>query len=108
MTAVVRMDEQGTPAVLRYEQEAISHSIDNQVLIRQAAIGVHSASVRYRRGSIHIVRHPLANGPEPVGMVELVDPGIRGIHLGDRGSDQFAMVRKASVVARITSDHIPE
>jgi anti-anti-sigma factor len=55
------MYEQGAPAVLRYEQETIGEPRDDQVLVRQAAIGVNDADIHYRNGHTHIDRFPFVN-----------------------------------------------
>jgi anti-anti-sigma factor len=56
------MYEQGAPSVLRYEQETIDEPRDDQVLVRQAAIGVNHADIHYRNGHAHIDRFPFVNG----------------------------------------------
>lgn len=103
MTAVIRMYEQGSPAVLRYEQATIGKPCDDQVLVRQAAIGVNYADVHYRNGSARIDRFPFVNGFEGAGTVEAVGPGVRGFHVGDRVAYHFAPGAYAE--ARLISAH---
>ncbi len=90
MTAVIRMYEQGPPAVLRYEQETIGEPHEDQVLVRQAAVGVNHADIRYRNGHAHINRFPFVNGFEAAATIEAVGPGVRDFHVGDRVAYPFA------------------
>jgi NADPH2:quinone reductase len=97
------MYEQGAPAVLRYEQETIGEPCHDQVLVRQAAIGVNHADVDYRNGSAHIDRFPFINGFEAAGTVEATGPGVRDFRVGERVAYHFAPGAYAE--ARLISAH---
>lgn len=90
MTAVIRMYEQGTRTVLRHGQETIGEPCHDQVLVRQAAIGVNHADADYRNGSAHIDRFPFINGFEAAGTVEATGPDVRDFRVGDRVAYHFA------------------
>jgi NADPH:quinone reductase len=50
----------------------------DQVLVRQTAVGVNHADIRYRNGHAHVDRFPFVNGFEAAGTIEAVGSGRRG------------------------------
>ncbi len=85
----VRFYETGTPAVLRYEEMEVGEPGDNQVRLRQEAVGVNFVDTMFRDGTI-TVPTPFAIGVEAAGVVERIGAGVSDLRVGDRAAYWFS------------------
>lgn len=79
----VRLYEQGSPSVLRYEEVEVPAPGPSQVRIRQEASGVNFVDTMFRDGTIKLPM-PFDIGIEGAGIVEAIGDSTSGIEIGDR------------------------
>ncbi|MDB5764723.1 MAG: quinone oxidoreductase [Herminiimonas sp.] len=84
----VRIYEQGSPSVLRYEQAAIGAPGPGQVRLRHDAIGLNFVDSMFRDGSFG-VSLPFDLGVEGAGVIEAVGGGVENLGVGDRVAYYF-------------------
>ncbi len=85
MAAVIH--EKGEPDVFRWEEITVGSPGDDEVLIRNSAIGVNYVDTYHRRGLPHpwpVPPLPVVLGFEGVGIIEAVGRGVVGFGPGDR------------------------
>lgn len=75
----IRIDKHGGPEVLVPVEVPSPEPVDDEVLVRNAWIGVNHVDLQHREGSPYPVSLPLIPGTEAAGVVEAVGPA------GDRG-----------------------
>lgn len=83
-TKVVRFHGYGGPDVLQYEEVEIETPADDEVLIRQTAIGVNFIDIQQRKGRYPMASLPATPGGEGAGFVEAVGEGVSDFAPGDR------------------------
>ena len=83
-TNVVRFHQHGAPDVLCYETIDIPSLTQNQVLIRQTAIGLNFIDIQQRRGRYPSREFPVVPGVEGAGVIEAVGRNVADFHKGDR------------------------
>lgn len=96
MSKAVRIYEQGSPDVLRWEDVPTPAPASGEVLIRQEAIGVNFIDIYYRTGLYKLPGFPVVLGMEGAGVVEAVAPGVSSLSPGDRVAYASAMGAYAS------------
>ncbi|HZN03576.1 MAG TPA: quinone oxidoreductase [Candidatus Polarisedimenticolia bacterium] len=84
MSRVVRIHSTGGPEVLRLETIDPGRPGQDEVLLRQTAIGVNFIDTYHRSGLYPLPSLPHALGQEAVGVVEEVGPGVTGLEKGMR------------------------
>ncbi|MGC1470932.1 MAG: alcohol dehydrogenase catalytic domain-containing protein, partial [Sphingorhabdus sp.] len=85
MATVVRMQQAGSPDVLKIEQATVGAPGPGEVRIRHAAIGCNFADTYFRSG-YYPVQPPCGIGVEGAGTIEAVGEGVSGFAVGDRVS----------------------
>ena len=83
MKAIV-VREHGGPEVLQVENIPTPVPKDEEVLVRNQAIGVNFVDTQHRAGVNFPVSLPLIPGTEAAGLVETVGPGVSLFKPGDR------------------------
>lgn len=83
-SGIVRIEQPGKPEVLRYEQTEISQPGEQEVLIRQKAIGVNFLDVFFRNGTFPMPAYPALIGLEAAGIIEQTGKGVKDFVVGDR------------------------
>ncbi|CAN7410989.1 quinone oxidoreductase [Bosea sp. LjRoot90] len=83
MTKQVRIHENGSPDVLRYEDAVLGDPGPGQVRLRQTAIGLNFIDV-YQRTGLYPLPLPSGIGLEAAGVVEAVGEGVGHLQPGDR------------------------
>jgi NADPH2:quinone reductase len=87
MTKAVRIHANGGPEALRYEDVALPPPGEDEVRVRQSAIGLNFSDINVRRGGFYIARpqrFPLIPGNEAAGVVASVGAGVTDLRVGDR------------------------
>lgn len=79
----IRIEEHGGPEVLKLVTVDVPAPQDNEVTIRQKAVGLNFIDIYFRTG---LYPHPLPHGLgfEASGVVEAVGSGVRHLKVGDR------------------------
>ncbi|MDQ7911684.1 quinone oxidoreductase [Pseudomonas sp. 102515] len=90
MSQRIRIYQQGTPAVLRYETFDLESPTREQVLIRHEAIGVNFVDTMFRDGTFKVPL-PFSMGVEAAGIVEAVGAHVQHLKVGDRVGYFFAL-----------------
>ena len=80
----ISFSQHGPPDVLQVIDIDIPTPSDNNVLIRNHAIGVNYVDVQHRQGGYYDVALPLIPGIEAAGTVEAVGQDVTQVALGDR------------------------
>jgi NADPH2:quinone reductase len=83
-SGIVRIEQPGKPAVLKYEQTEIPQPGEGEVLISQKAIGVNFLDVFFRNGTFPMAAYPAMIGLEAAGIVEQTGDGVKEFGVGDR------------------------
>ena len=81
-TAAIRVHELGGPEQLILEQVDVASPKDNEVVIKQTAIGLNFIDTYFRSGFILRSSHPI--GMEAAGVIEKLGPGVTEFKAGDR------------------------
>ena len=84
MTQMVRIHRVGGPEVLVAEDVDLPPPGADEVLIRQAAIGVNFVDIYHRLGLYPLPALPVALGIEGAGTVEALGAGVDAFRIGDR------------------------
>ncbi len=81
----IRINKAGGPEVLEWVETSLPEVIgDDEVLIRQTAIGVNFIDVYHRSGLYPLKEYPSGIGIEGCGVVEKVGKNIKRLNIGDR------------------------
>jgi NADPH:quinone reductase len=80
----VVMTGPGAPDVLRYEAHEPAAPGENEVLLRQTAIGLNYIDIQHRTGRYPLPHYPSPIGTEAAGVVEAVGSAVRDLAPGDR------------------------
>jgi NADPH2:quinone reductase len=83
MARAIRIYQHGGPEVLRWEDVEVGVPAEQEVLLRQTAIGINFADI-YLRIGLYPQPLPSGMGSEAVGVVEAVGRKVRGFKPGDR------------------------
>lgn len=83
MTKAIRIRETGAANVLSWEEVDPVQPGENEVLVRQTAIGVNFIDIYHRIG-LYPIAIPGGIGSEAAGIVEAVGPGVAGFAAGDK------------------------
>lgn len=83
MSGSIRIHEYGGPEVLRWESVEVGQPADDEVVIRQTAIGLNFIDTYHRTGLYPLPELPATLGREAVGVVEAVGADAR-LSVGDR------------------------
>lgn len=84
MALIIRIHETGGPEVLRAEQIATPQPGNNEILIRQKAIGVNFIDIYHRTGLYKLLGYPVGLGLEGAGVVEDIGDDVTNFAIGDR------------------------
>jgi NADPH:quinone reductase len=79
----VRIQEQGTADVLRYEEVPEPQPEEGEVLVKLAAIGVNFIDINMRSG-IYPAKLPMVLGQEGAGTISAVGSGVGSAKVGDK------------------------
>ena len=83
MTKAIRIRETGAADVLSWEDVDPGQPGENEVLVRQTAIGVNFIDIYHRIG-LYPIAMPGGIGSEAAGVVEAVGQGVTGFAAGDK------------------------
>ncbi len=83
MTEVILIKNFGDVDVLEIEKTSLPSPKNNEVLVRQTAIGINYDDILMRQG-VHKLPLPLVIGSDACGVVEEVGPEVKSFHPGDR------------------------
>lgn len=83
MKAIV-VRQHGGPEVLKIENIPMPIPQENEVLVKNQAIGVNFVDTQHRAGINYPVNLPLIPGTEAAGIIEAVGPGVSAFKVGDR------------------------
>jgi NADPH2:quinone reductase len=110
MTKGVRIHEFGGTDVLKYEDVDIGNVGDDEVRLRQTAIGLNYIDIYQRIGLYPVGDLPAIIGMEAAGIIEEVGSGVSEFNVGDRVA--YAMELGAYAEERIMGTdrlvHIPD
>ena len=110
MTKGVRIHEFGGTDVLKYEDVDIGNVGDDEVRLRQTAIGLNYIDIYQRIGLYPALSLPAIIGMEAAGIIEEVGSGVSEFNVGDRVA--YAMELGAYAEERIMGTdrlvHIPD
>jgi NADPH2:quinone reductase len=85
MVAAVRFHKVGGPEVLTYEDVSLKEPGQNEVRLRQTAIGLNFIDTYFRTGLYPAIGGlPMIPGNEGAGVVIAVGPGVTDLKVGDR------------------------
>ncbi|OKS89632.1 quinone oxidoreductase family protein [Mucilaginibacter polytrichastri] len=90
-SAVVLIEQTGSPDVLRYQTVTLPEPGETEVLIAQKSIGVNFVDIFFRNGTFPMDTYPAPVGSEAAGIIEAVGPGVKDFVIGDRVAYPFAM-----------------
>jgi len=107
MPYAVRIYETGGPEKMRWEKVAVGTPASNEVLVRNAAVGLNFIDT-YHRSGLYPVPLPVTLGMEGAGIVEAVGAKVRDFKVGDRvayaqpiGAYAEVLLRPAERVVKI-------
>src|SRR4051812_1963855 len=83
----IRIHENGTPDVMRWEDCDLPPPRAGEVRIRHTAVALNFSDLNVRRGGFYIAKpnqFPLIIGNEAAGVVAQLGPGVTNVKLGDR------------------------
>jgi len=83
----IRIHENGSPDVMRWEECALQLPAAGEVRIRHTAIALNFSDLNVRRGGFYIAKphqFPLIIGNEGAGVVAQLGPGVATVKVGDR------------------------
>lgn len=83
MVKAIRIEQNGGPEVLKWASVELPDPQDNEVTIRQKAVGLNFIDIYFRNG---LYSNPLPHGLgfEAAGVVEAVGRGVTHLNVGDR------------------------
>ncbi|EHQ29476.1 quinone oxidoreductase family protein [Mucilaginibacter paludis] len=90
-SAVVLIEQAGSPDVLSYQTVTLPEPGEAEVLIAQKSIGVNFVDVFFRNGTFPMDAYPAPVGSEAAGIIEAVGPGVKDFAIGDRVAYPFAI-----------------
>ena len=82
-THAIRIERQGGPEVLQWQQVEVGAPGAGEVLVRHAAVGVNFIDI-YHRSGLYPLQLPSGLGLEGAGTVEAVGAGVTRFRVGDR------------------------
>lgn len=83
MPYAIRIQETGSPDVLRWEEVEVGEPGPGQARVRHTAVGVNFIDT-YHRSGLYQLPLPTGLGSEGAGVVEAVGPGVTVVRPGDR------------------------
>ena len=83
MTHAIRIERQGGPEVLQWQQVELGAPGPGEVLVRHGAVGVNFIDI-YHRSGLYPLQLPSGLGLEGAGTVEAVGAGATRFRVGDR------------------------
>ena len=83
MPKAIRIYEQGTPEVMKWEDVEIGPPGAGEVRLRHEAIGLNYIDT-YHRGGVYKIPMPSGIGSEAAGVVDALGPGVAEFAVGDR------------------------
>ena len=83
MTHAIRIEHQGGPEVLQWQQVELGAPGPGEVLVRHGAVGVNFIDI-YHRSGLYPLQLPSGLGLEGAGTVEAVGAGVTRFRVGDR------------------------
>ena len=83
MTHAIRIERQGGPEVLQWQQVELGAPGAGEVLVRHGAVGVNFIDI-YHRSGLYPLQLPSGLGLEGAGTVEAVGTGVTRFRVGDR------------------------
>lgn len=84
MSKAVLLKQHGGPEELLYQDVSVATAADNEVRIKQTAIGLNYIDVYHRSGLYPIETMPAPLGMEAAGVVEAIGKNVTNLKLGDR------------------------
>jgi NADPH2:quinone reductase len=84
MPKAIRIHKLGAPSVLTWEEVPIPEPADNEVLIKQSAVGLNFLDIHLRNGSIPTPTTPFIPGMEGSGVVIRAGKNTQYASVGDR------------------------
>lgn len=84
MTTAICIHEYGGPEVLKTEQIEIGEPGENEILLRQTAIGLNFIDTYHRSGLYALPQLPAVLGMEGAGVIEAVGAHVQDLQTGDR------------------------
>src|SRR5436190_1696510 len=83
MAHAIRIQENGGPEVMRWEEVEVGNPGPGEALVRNTAVGLNFIDT-YHRSGLYPMPLPLTLGMEGAGVVEAVGPKVRELKAGDR------------------------
>ncbi|OIQ84017.1 quinone oxidoreductase 1 [mine drainage metagenome] len=83
ITHAIRIERQGGPEVLQWQQVELGAPGPGEVLVRHGAVGVNFIDI-YHRSGLYPLQLPSGLGLEGAGTVEAVGDGVTRFRVGDR------------------------
>src|ERR1039457_2838077 len=83
MSKAMRIDQQGGPEVLKWEEVALGEPGPGEARVRHKAVGLNFVDV-YQRSGLYKIPLPSGLGSEGAGIVEAVGTGVTLVKPGDR------------------------
>lgn len=84
MASAVRIYEYGGPEVLKVESIEIRKPADDEILLRQTAIGLNFIDCYHRSGLYTLPQLPAILGMEAAGIIEAIGANVADLEPGDR------------------------
>lgn len=84
MTKAIRIHAPGGPEVMKWEDVPTPEPGPNEVLVKQAAVGLNYIDVYFRTGLYKAPTMPLILGQEGAGTVTALGAGVSSLKVGDR------------------------
>ncbi len=81
---VVRITKQGSPSVLEYTTQSITTLGDDEVLMKQKAMGFNFLDIFYRNGTFPLTDFPAPIGVEAAGIITTKGEAVTRFEVGDR------------------------
>ena len=83
MPHVIRIDQNGGPEQMRWEEVTVGEPGPGEVRVRNTAVGLNFIDT-YHRSGLYPLPLPMVLGSEGAGVVEAVGPKVKELKVGDR------------------------
>lgn len=99
MPHAIRIYENGSPDVLRWEEVTVGDPGPGEVRVRNTAVGLNFIDT-YQRSGLYPLPLPMGLGSEGAGVIEAVGPKVKGFKVGDRVAYAAPLGAYAEVLLR--------
>jgi NADPH2:quinone reductase len=84
MTKAIRIHEQGSPDVMKWEDIDVGDPGAGEIRVRHSAVGLNFIDCYHRSGLYPLAKLPAVLGMEGAGVVEAIGDGVTGLAVGQR------------------------